>query len=176
VSGLPVRKRRAALSVVALGAAAASAVALHSYLTPTPRILRLADGTEVFYLSNTRVELPAVYPQSREIRIDGDAFIRATADTQPLIVRSRLMLLTVTGPSALRVTAYAKESGEEAQVLYGQVEAKKAYPSHQSEPDTLAGGQEVMINETIDLQEKETTNLAQLRSWSAALVASVEAR
>jgi len=61
-------------------------------------------------------------------------------------------------------------------VLYGHVEARKAYPSRQSEPDTLAGGEEVMINETIDLQEKETTNLAQLRSWSAALVASVEAR
>lgn len=176
MSGLAVWKRRAALSVVVLGAAAAGAVALHSYLTPTPRILRLADGTDVFYLSNTRVEPAAVYPQSREIRIDGDAFIRATAGTQPLIVRSRLMLLTVIGPSALRVTAYAKESGEEAQVLYGQVEAKKAYPSRQSEPDTLTGGQEVMINETIDLQEKETTNLAQLRSWSAALVASVEVR
>jgi hypothetical protein len=176
VTGLPVWKRRVALSVVALSAAAAGAVALHAYLTPTPRILRLADGTEVFYLSNTRVDPAKTYPHSREIRIDGDAFIRASAGAQPLIVRSRLMLLSVTGPSALRVTAYAKESGEEAQVLYGQVEAKKAYPSHQSEPDTLAGGQEVMINETIDLQEKETANLAQLRSWSAALVASVEIR
>lgn len=176
MSGLPVWKRRAALSVVALAAAAAGAVALHVYLTPTPRILRLADGTEVFYLSDTRVEPAGAYPQSREISIDGDAFIRASAGAHPLIVRSRLMLLTVTGPSALRVTAFAKESGEEAKVLYGQVEAKKAYRSPQSEPDTLVGGQEVMINETIDLQEKETTNLAQLRSWSAALVASVEIR
>jgi hypothetical protein len=33
-----------------------------------------------------------------------------------------------------------------------------------------------MVNQTIDLQEKETTNLAALRSWSAALVASVKGR
>lgn len=171
-----VPKRRVALIAVALSAAAVGVTALHSYLTPAPRMLRLADGTEVFYLSNTRVGPASADPQSREIRIDGDAFIRAPAGARPLIVRSRLMVLSVTGRSALRVTAYAKESGEEAQVLYGAVEAKKAYPSPHSEPDTLVGGQEVMVNETIDLQEKETADLAQLRSWSAALVAAVEVR
>ncbi|MDB6087947.1 MAG: anti-FecI sigma factor, FecR [Gammaproteobacteria bacterium] len=164
------------MTFVALSAVVGGAFALHHYLTPTPRALRFADGTEVFYLSDTRIEPSGSYPQSREIRVDGDAFIRASAGAQPLIVRSRLMVLTVTGSSALRVTAYAKDSGEEAQVLYGQVGAKKAYPSPQSEPDSLVGGQEVMVNETIDLQEKETTDLARLRSWSAALVASVRIR
>jgi hypothetical protein len=32
----------------------------------------------------------------------------------------------------------------------------------------------VMVNETIDLQEKETTDLASLRSWSDSLMASVD--
>jgi ferric-dicitrate binding protein FerR (iron transport regulator) len=140
---------------------------------PTPRLLRLADGTEVFYLSNTSIEPASTYPRPREIRIDGEAFIRAAAAAQPLIIRSRLMVLTVSGSSALRVTARSSETGEETDVLYGHVEARKAYPSRQSEPDTLLAGEEVMVNETIDLQEKETADVPSLRSWSDALMASV---
>jgi hypothetical protein len=82
------------------------------------------------------------------------------------------MILTVTGASALRVTARSNETGEEADVLSGHVEARKAYPSRQNEPDTLLAGEEVMVNETIDLQEKETTDVPSLRSWSDALMAS----
>jgi hypothetical protein len=32
-----------------------------------------------------------------------------------------------------------------------------------------------MVNETIDLQEKETADVPALRSWSEALVAAVQA-
>jgi len=141
---------------------------------PSPQLLRLPDGTEVFYLSNTKVQPANAYPKQREIKIDGEAFIRATADAQPLVLRTRLMILTVTGRSALRVTARSNETGEEADVLYGQVEAKKAYPSRQNEPDILLAGEEVMVNETIDLQEKETADLPTLRAWSEKLVKSVE--
>jgi hypothetical protein len=141
---------------------------------PSPERLRLRDGTEVFYLSNTKVQPANSYPQMREIKIDGEAFIRAPAAPQPLIVRSRLMVLTVTGRTALRITARSSESGEEADVLYGHVEARKAYASRQNQPDTLSAGEEVMVNETIDLQEKETTDLASLRAWSDHLIASAD--
>lgn len=141
---------------------------------PSPERLHLSDGTEVFYLSNTKVQPANSYPRTREIRIDGEAFIRAPAGAQPLIVRSRLLVLTITGSTALRVTARSNETGEEADVLYGHVEARKAYTSRQSEPDTLTAGEEVMVNETIDLQEKETTDLASLRAWSDNLMASVD--
>jgi FecR protein len=140
---------------------------------PAPQMLRLGDGTEVFYLSNTKIQPVNSYPQVREIKIDGEAFVRAPAAAQPLIIRTRLMLLTVTGRTALRVTARSSETGEEADVLYGQVEASKAYSSRQNEPDTLSAGEEVMVNQTIDLQEKETTDLASLRSWSDSLMAAV---
>jgi ferric-dicitrate binding protein FerR (iron transport regulator) len=140
---------------------------------PTPQLLRLADGTEVFYLSNTSVKPADDYPRTRQIEVDGEAFIRAAAAAQPLIIRSRLLVLTVSGSSALRVTARSSETGEEADVLYGHVEARKAYPSPQSEPDTLLAGEEVMVNETVDLQEKETADVSALRSWSDALMASV---
>ncbi len=153
--------------------AACAALFLVSGCAPSPEQLHLADGTEVFFLSNTKVQPANSYPQVREIRIDGEAFIRAPAAAQPLIIRSRLMVLTATGRTALRVTARSKETGEEADVLYGYVVATKAYPSRQNEPDTLLAGEEVMVNETIDLQEKETTDLASLRSWSDNLIASV---
>lgn len=166
------RPRPARLLAVVLCAGVIGVVAC----APAPQLLRLADGTEVFYLSNTSVRPAGDYPRTREIKIDGEAFIRAAPAAQPLIIRSRLMVLTVSGSCALRVTARSSETGEEAAVLYGQVEARKAYPSRQSEPDTLSAGEEVMVNETVDLQEKETADVPGLRAWSDALMASVARR
>ena len=163
-------RRQRVLAVTALCAALLTAPAC----APSPELMRLADGTEVYYLSNTKVSPANSYPRPREIRIDGEAFLRVPAAAAPLVVRSRLLVLTITGRTALRVTARSHETGEEADVLYGRVEAKKAYPSRQSEPDTLLAGEEVMVNETIDLQEKETADLASLRSWSDSLMAAVD--
>jgi hypothetical protein len=168
------RRRRMLLAGGAvLCACAIGVLALRVHLTPRPRLLRLADGTEIFYLSNTVVTPSSSYPVTREIRIDGEAFVRASEGLQPLVIRTRLMVLKVTGASALRVTARSSETGEEADVLSGQVEATKAYPSRQHEPDVLSAGQEVMVNQTIDLQEKETADVPELRAWSDALVGLV---
>ena len=98
--------------------------------------------------------------------------MRVAADARPLIVRSRLLILTVTGETAFRMTAYAKEAGEQVEVLYGHVKANKAYESTYNEPDLLTGGDMTMINKSIDLMEKEKTDVAQLRAWSEALIAS----
>jgi hypothetical protein len=161
------RQRVWTVTALCAGVLTASACA------PAPELLRLADGTEVYYLSNTKVSPANSYPRPREVKIDGEAFLRVPAAAEPLVVRSRLLVLTITGRSALRITARSHETGEEADVLYGHVEARKAYPSRQSEPDILLAGEEVMVNETIDLQEKETADLASLRSWSDNLIAAV---
>ena len=162
--------RRRARAMTVLGAALVAVTGC----APAPELLHLPDGTDVFYLSNTKVKPANFYPRIRDIKIDGEAFIRAPAAAEPLVVHTRLMVLTITGRAALRVTARSNETGEEADVLYGHVEAKKAYPSRQNEPDVLAAGEEVMVNETIDLQEKETTDLASLRAWSDSLISSVD--
>jgi len=162
------RRRLPAVAALCAGLLATGACA------PAPELLRLPDGTEVYYLSNTKVTPASSYPQPRELKVDGEAFLRVPAAAQPLVVRSRLMILTISGRTALRVIARSGETGEEADVLYGQVEAKKAYPSRQNEPDKLLAGEEVMVNETIDLQEKETADLASLRSWSDNLIAAVD--
>ena len=163
-------------TVVVLCSGVIGVLAFRAYRTPTPQLLRLPDGTEAFYLSDTVIRPSSSYPASRELKIDGEAFVRAAAGAQPLIIRTRLMVLKVIGDSALRITARSRETGEEADVLAGQVVATKAYSSRQNEPDTLAAGEEVMVNETIDLQEKETADVPGLRSWSEALVAAVQAK
>jgi hypothetical protein len=159
-----------------LCASVVGVLAFRAYHAPAPRLMSLADGTEIFYMSDALIAPSNAYPNTREIKIDGEAFVRASAGAQPLIIRSRLMVLKVSGAAALRVTARSNETGEEADVLFGHVEATKAYPSRENEPDILLDGQEVMVNETIDLQEKETADVPGLRSWSDALVASVTSK
>jgi ferric-dicitrate binding protein FerR (iron transport regulator) len=144
---------------------------IHLHELRTPQSLRLADGTEAFFLPDTKVVPAPGYPRNREIRVDGDAFIRVTQADEPLIVRSRLLVLTVRGAAALRVTAYSQQTGEQAEVLQGHVQANKAYPSPYTDPDLLDAGDMTMVNQTIDLLEKERCDLAELRKWSETLVA-----
>jgi ferric-dicitrate binding protein FerR (iron transport regulator) len=143
--------------------------ALRTHAARTPQSLRLSDGTTVFFLSGTRVEPATGYPRPREIHVDGDAFVSTPAGSQPLVVRTRLMILTVTAESALRVTAYSREPGEQVEVLRGSVEVRKSYRSPYDQPDVLAGGEMSMVNRTIDLMEKETFDTAELRQQAAAV-------
>jgi len=140
---------------------------------PVPQALRLSDGVEIFFLSDSKAQPAAGYPDPREIAVDGDFLFRVPESATPLTIRSRLLVLTVSGKTALRVSAYTKDAGEQTEVLYGNVKASKNYPSAYAEPDLLTGGQMTMINKDIDLMEKETADIAALRAWSDALVASV---
>src|SRR5262249_40254227 len=125
----------------ALCAAIGASLAYRFHANHTPRALKLSDGTQAFFLGDTRLEPSRSYPQSRERRIDGDAFIRTAAMATPLIVRTRLLVLTVAGDTALRVTAFSKDDGEQVEVLYGHAQANKSYPSSYSEPDMLGAGE-----------------------------------
>src|SRR5262245_51192114 len=79
------KRRLLGLSLAAV-AALAGALALLQWLThPVPQALHLADGTDVFFLSNTKIAPAAGYPDPREIRIDGEAFLRVAAAARPLI-------------------------------------------------------------------------------------------
>jgi ferric-dicitrate binding protein FerR (iron transport regulator) len=165
----------AGVAVAVLAVAAVAVVTLRMHAARTPHALWLADGTQAFFLTGTKVEPAKSYPDPREIKVDGDAFIRTPAASSPLIVRTRLLVLTVSGDSAFRVTGYSKDTGEQVEVLQGHIQAHKSYPSSYSEPDILGNGEMTMINRTIDLMEKETFDPAELRMWSDALTASVTA-
>lgn len=161
----------AALIVIAVAAVVAFK-AWHAGAAPTPHRILLADGVEIFFLTGSLAKPAAGYPIPREIHLDGDFFVRVPESPRPLIVRSRLLVLTVSGKAALRVTARSKEAGEQVEVLHGHVKAEKSYPSAYAEPDLLKDGQMTMINRDIDLMEKETADVSALRAWSEALVAS----
>ena len=166
------RKVKLGLSVAAILLLASGGLVWHRYAPAAPRHLRLPDGTEAFFRADSRVTPAAGFPTPRDIALDGDVFFRVPIRNQPLTLRSRLLVLTVTTESAVRVTAYSKQPGEQVEVLYGKVAARKNYRSAFQEPDVLTDGQMTMVNRDIDLMEKETTHVAQLRAWSDALIAA----
>ena len=169
-------RKRAILATVALAIViAALGYVLRSYWLPLepPGVLRLGEATEIFYAPHARVSPIATYPEPRQIEIDGDALVRSSAWGAPLTVKTRLLVLTTHGPAEFRVTAHWNEAGEQVEVLSGTVEARKAYASPYPEPDTLTSGEMSMINKSIDLMEKEKTDLVALRAWRDALLASI---
>ncbi|TDW96742.1 FecR family protein [Dinghuibacter silviterrae] len=96
------------------------------------------------------------------VRLDGDAFFDAP---RPFTVRTRNLVMKGTG--GWRVSAFAKDEGESAEILRGSIVAVKAYTSPDSESDTLVSGNMVMINRSIDLMEKETYDTTELSTWRA---------
>lgn len=128
----------------------------------------MSDGTRIVLLNGTTA-VPAVgFPRNRDIQLEGNGqvFIEAHRQEQPLIVRTGLLILTVEGDSAVRVLVSSEKIGEQAEVLYGRVQAAKAYSSRFSDPDDLQAGEMSMINRSIDLMEKEKFDPAELARWS----------
>lgn len=131
--------------------------------------ITLNDSSSVWLQKDTRITTADAYPQKRELEIDGDLFMDVPDNSTPLIIRTRLLKLTVNGKAAFRVIAFAKEDGEEVQVINGHILVDKNYESPFNEQDTLRNNQMVMINKTIDLMEKEKFDATDLAAWRAAL-------
>ena len=132
----------------------------------------LADGTIASFAADTRIEPAQGFPLRRDITLTGKALLEVPVARTPLIVRTRLMHLEVIRPSTLLVTARWRQSGEEVEVLKGEVIVTKNYPSSDRRPDDLRAGQMAMVNRTIDLMEKEplgAASLAKIRAWAKTL-------
>lgn len=129
-----------------------------------PQIRHLADGTIASLAADTRLGAAAGFPSPREISLDGEGLLKVPAGEQPLIVRTRLMHLEVRGPATLGITARSRETGEQVEVLSGEVVVSKNYASSYRVPDDLHGGEMSMVNQTIDLMEKENMDPASLTS------------
>jgi hypothetical protein len=167
-------------SVLVVAALVGAGIALHfeqaAAAAHAPHSLRLPDGTVAHFRGDTTVTPAAGYPNPRDIHIDGDAYVQLPPGSEPWTVRTRLLVLTVQADSVFRVTAYAKMPGEQVEVVRGQMEARKSYPSPYTVPDELRGGDMVMINRDIDLMEKEHTNADDVRRWGEALIAETAAK
>ena len=151
---------------------AALAATLSHHFHPRAHRLTLSDGTAFYYRSGSSIIPAAGFPHPREVRLDGEFYIESPPAPQPLELRSRLLVVTVTGAAQLRVTAFSHRAGEEVDILAGHAQAMKAYDSPHREPDILERGEMSMVNRDIDLMEKERCDLVELQRWANALVTS----
>ena len=71
---------------------------------PAPQQRRLADRTEVFYLSDTLLEPAAAFPHPRTLALNGDAYLTIPAAGGPMTLSTRLFKLTISGNTELRIT------------------------------------------------------------------------
>ncbi|WIO73543.1 hypothetical protein QP938_09545 [Porticoccaceae bacterium LTM1] len=150
-----------ALALLAIGAAG------YWYLTDDSlKVKSLADGTEIFYFRGSSFDTARGFPENRLIEsVDGEFYVRTTANDQPLILHTKLLEITVTGESGLRILANADKNGERVDVLYGQAHTEKRYDSPVQERVDMVGGQMMMINITIDFVEKEVLHDDEVPEW-----------
>ncbi|WEK35624.1 MAG: FecR domain-containing protein [Candidatus Pseudobacter hemicellulosilyticus] len=137
------------------------------YLNHTYTEKWLADSSRVILLEGAKLNPHQQFPANRQVKADGDMIFDVRGSARPFVVRTRLLVLTAEGPCVFRIVAYSHESGEEVQVLKGTVRAAKSYKSDFPEPDTLRNQQLLMINDTIDLMEKENDDRTELHDWWA---------
>jgi ferric-dicitrate binding protein FerR (iron transport regulator) len=161
-----------------VAAASVAALLLSACAKPGPREVLLSDGTNIILLDGTRAVPAAGFPQTHEIRLEGNGqvFIQTRQQAEPLTVRTGLLILTVDGDTAFRALVSSEKIGEQAEVLYGHVRAAKAYPSAFAAPDDLAAGEMSMINKSIDLMEKEKFDPGELARWSKEVTAAAKQR
>ena len=164
--------RRALLGVVVLASIGVGYSVWRKPGHEPPETLHLSDGTVASLGADTRLRTAAGFPSPRELSLDGEGLLKVSAGGQALIVRTHLMHLEVRGASTLAITAWSRQTGEQVEVLSGEVIVSKSYPSQYRVPDDLHGGEMSMVNRTIDLMEKETVDapsLASLRERASRL-------
>lgn len=132
-----------------------------------PRRFGLPDGSEVLAMPNTTVGLAKGFGrENRDLVIEGEAVVEVTgtAAAYPFTVHTRdLVIEVLEGGSRFHVAADRSKPGEEVDLLKGKLRARKSYHSStDNEPETLVGGEMVMINQDIDLMEKEKLSSAEL--------------
>jgi hypothetical protein len=130
----------------------------------------LVDGTSTVCMRGSVLSMPAGSAK-REAELNGECWMKIAAGGSPVVVRSRLMVLTVSRPARLHMLAWAAEPGEQVEVLEGIVRAEKNYASLNATPDELGAGEMSMVNQSIDLQEKEKLNAKELAELQAAFAA-----
>ncbi|QEC44075.1 hypothetical protein [Pseudobacter ginsenosidimutans] len=101
----------------------------------------------------------------RLVEADGDMIFVIHKKDIPFVVNTRILQLKVLKPGIFRVEAFRVDNGEKVDVLEGVVRAQKRYKSPFPEPDTVRSSEMVMINDKIDLMEKEKEDLAQFAQW-----------
>lgn len=105
-------------------------------------------------------------PQNkRTVEADGDMIFVIGKKDIPFLVNTRILQLHVLQAGVFRVEAFRVDNGEKVDVLEGMIRASKRYKSSFPEPDTVRSFEMVMINDKIDLMEKEKEDLTEFARW-----------
>ena len=128
--------------------------------------ITLPDKTEVILNSNTTLWLDKGFGKSnRKVQLTGDALFTIKKFTTVFIIYTPHLILT-TAEATARVNGYEEVAGEETSLLSGKMKVVKSYYSAlDHEPYFLNDGDMVMMNKDIDLMEKETFDVGNLKSW-----------
>lgn len=126
--------------------------------------ITLPDGTPVLLNSNTRLLVPADFPQHDTLLLDGEAYFDTIA--HPLTVKTNILTMTTQAPTSFKLRCFEAQQGATAYVLRGQVQVKKSYYSAtDNQPELLGPGNMVLANKEIDLMEKETYHPIEMETW-----------
>lgn len=133
------------------------------YLYKPYDIIPVTENSRVILLKGSKAD---VDPKNKKlVEADGDMVFVIGKKDIPFTVHTRILQLTVLKPGVFRVEAYRKDNGEKVDVLEGVVRAAKRYQSQFPEPDTVRNSEMVMINDKIDLMEKEKEDLTEFARW-----------
>ena len=135
------------------------------------RTVTLPDGSKVVMSPHTVVRISKEFNKSeRDLELDGEAlFTVGSEGGKPFIVRTRNLQIQVRGADTrFKVEAFAKNAGEQVDLLSGKLKVIKSYHSDtDNEPEALGSGEMVMINRDIDLMEKEKLDSTEFRTLQA---------
>lgn len=120
---------------------------------------------KVFYIDPNSIISDSIVKNTRELRINGDIFLKVEGPKFPIYVYTSLMQIAVLKPSAFRITAYDKDQGQSVESLSGEIKISKNYSSPFPDPDTLRINNLYMVNSSIDLSEKEHLDDDKLAKW-----------
>lgn len=124
--------------------------------------ITLADGSKIWLNSGTQLDFPSEFSdKSREIYVNGEAYIEVNKDNRPFIVNTSKMAVQVYGTS-FNVSAYEEDNTNSVVLVEGKVGVKPAGASKESF---------ISPNEKLDLSPNgeistEIVNISEYISWT----------
>ncbi len=133
---------------------------------PDPeRVEPLLHNSRVLYIDPASRLHDTTVSRQQVLWVNGDVFLDISKEDVPLKLRTRLIDILVAEPSEFRISGYDADRGQSIEVIRGSVRAAKSYESPWPEPDTLRDHNLYMINDSIDLSEKERLDNPSLVRW-----------
>jgi ferric-dicitrate binding protein FerR (iron transport regulator) len=130
------------------------------------KVILLSSGNVIILNARSKLYKPVNSQKpTHDFSLDGDAFFEIFPSKDTRITVHTGMYHLITSGSFFRVYAHQQNPGQTVKVLRGELIAEKAYPSDFPDTEILHAGDMVMINNEIDLMEKEVFDTTDLAAW-----------